>query len=119
MKARHVMAKRDKASRADCHSGNYPTNRQCYANTRNRGYVILGNLQMSVRTKKLIGSIAILILLVIYCMVALAIAEAYLAKAHWALQALYFAFTGILWVVPAMALVKWMVVDKSVSPRDG
>lgn len=63
---------------------------------------------MPVRVKKLIGTVIIVALVVIYALVATAVATAFLAEAAWWAHLLYFLFTGILWVVPAMFVIAWM-----------
>jgi len=69
---------------------------------------------MSTSIKKLFGTVALVALVIIYALVATAIASARLAEAEWWVHMLYFFFTGILWVVPAMFIIKWMLT----LPRD-
>ena len=71
---------------------------------------------MPVRIKKLIGTVIIVALVVIYALVATAVATALLADAAWWVHLLYFLFTGILWVVPAMFVIAWM--ERSRATRD-
>jgi len=63
---------------------------------------------MPVRLKKLIGTILIVALVVIYALVATTVATYRLADSPWWVHLLYFLFTGVLWVVPAMLLIRWM-----------
>jgi len=63
---------------------------------------------MPVRLRKFIGTILIVLLVVIYSMVATAIAVRTLATAPGWVHLLYFVLTGLLWVVPAMVIIKWM-----------
>lgn len=63
---------------------------------------------MPVRLKKLIGAFAILALVVIYAVLAVTVATYRLGNAPWWEQLAYFLFTGLLWVVPAMAVISWM-----------
>ena len=58
--------------------------------------------------RKLIGTFLIVTLVVVYALVAVAVAGATLATAPWYAHALYFMFSGVLWVVPAMFIIKWM-----------
>ncbi len=64
---------------------------------------------MSSSAKKLLGTVALVALVVIYALVATAIASAHLAESAWWIHMLYFFFSGILWVVPAMFIIKWML----------
>ena len=63
---------------------------------------------MPIRLKKFIGMILLLSLVLIYAIVAVMIASAQLAESHWSVHLAYFAFSGLLWVVPAMVIIKWM-----------
>ncbi|MEQ8295571.1 DUF2842 domain-containing protein [Nitratireductor sp. CAU 1489] len=64
---------------------------------------------MSVRVKKLIGTVLLVALVVIYALLATAIATARLAESGALVHLAYFLFTGLLWILPAMAIIKWMV----------
>lgn len=63
---------------------------------------------MTVRTRKLIGTIALVIFLGAYAWVAVVIGAGRISHApHWA-QFAYFLAAGLLWVLPAGALIRWM-----------
>jgi hypothetical protein len=64
---------------------------------------------MSTSLKKLIGTILLVVLVIVYALVATAIAAARLADAPGWAQAVYFMVSGVAWVVPAMFIIKWMV----------
>ena len=55
----------------------------------------------------------IVILVIVYALVAVAIASATLANAPWYAHMLYFMFSGVLWVVPAMVIIKWMSTESA------
>lgn len=59
--------------------------------------------------RKLIGAIVLVALIAIYALVATTIAAARLADAPGWVHFLYFLFTGLLWVLPGMAIVSWML----------
>lgn len=63
---------------------------------------------MPVRLKKLIGTILLVLLVAIYALLATIIAVANLAESSAWVHLLYFAVTGILWILPAMAIIWWM-----------
>ncbi|MGO4440618.1 DUF2842 domain-containing protein [Rhizobium sp. RAF56] len=63
---------------------------------------------MPVRLRKFIGMILIVVLVVLYSMVATTIAVNALATSPWWVHLAYFVLTGLLWVVPAMLIIKWM-----------
>jgi hypothetical protein len=63
---------------------------------------------MPIRLRNFIGTILIIVLVLVYALVANTIAVATLGNAPWWGHLLYFLFTGLLWVLPAMVLIKWM-----------
>jgi hypothetical protein len=64
---------------------------------------------MTQRTRKLIGTFLIVTIALLYAVVATTIAAAKLADASGWVHLIYFLFTGILWVVPAMFIINWML----------
>jgi len=63
---------------------------------------------MSIRIRKLIGAVALLTLVIVWALLAMAIAQPVLATANGVVAALYYVIAGLGWVLPAMPLVKWM-----------
>lgn len=63
---------------------------------------------MPVRLKKLIGTVLLIVIVILYAIVATAIASATLANASGWVQLLYFLLTGLVWILPAMVIIKWM-----------
>lgn len=70
---------------------------------------------MPVRLKKLIGMILLVTLVITYAIVATTIASAYLGVSSGWVHLAYFALSGLLWVLPAMLIIKWMAGPK--APR--
>ena len=68
---------------------------------------------MPVRLKKLIGTFLLVALVIVYAVFATIIAVAQLGNSPAWVHLLYFFFTGILWVLPAICLLY-----TSPSPRD-
>ncbi len=64
--------------------------------------------EMPVRLRKLIGTILIIILVIVYALAAVTFASLLLGAAPWWVHLMYFFFTGLLWVLPAMLIIKWM-----------
>jgi hypothetical protein len=63
---------------------------------------------MSIRVRKFIGAVALLVLVVIWSLGAMAIAQFPLIKANAFGEAMYYVIAGLGWVLPAMPLVRWM-----------
>lgn len=63
---------------------------------------------MPVRLRKFIGIILIVVLVLLYALLATTIATLALGTSPWWVHFLYFLLTGVLWVVPAMLIIKWM-----------
>ena len=67
---------------------------------------------MPVRLRKFIGTILIVILVLFDAVLPNTIAVATLGNAPWWGHLLYFFLTGLLWVLPAMLIIKWMAGPK-------
>lgn len=69
---------------------------------------------MPLRLRKLIGMIALVAFVIIYALIVLSVASARAEAAPWWSHLLFFAIGGVLWVIPAMGIIKWMErpVDK-------
>lgn len=63
---------------------------------------------MPVRLRKFIGTILIVVLVIGYALLATLFASLLLGTAPWWVHLLYFTLTGLLWVLPAMLIIKWM-----------
>ncbi len=64
---------------------------------------------MPVRLRKFIGMVALVALVIVYAVLSTAVAVAQLAESGPLVHLLYYLLTGLLWVVPAMGIIKWMV----------
>ena len=85
---------------------------------------------MTARTRKLIGTVLLLLFLGAYTWAVVIIGAGRITLArHWA-QLAYFLIAGLLWVIPARLLIRWMqrpeaapaahsVADRSQSPTAG
>jgi hypothetical protein len=63
---------------------------------------------MRMRTRKLIGSVLLLIFVLSYVFGAAAVGSGRLAEAGAVTRLLYYLLAGLLWVYPAGLLVRWM-----------
>lgn len=63
---------------------------------------------MPYRLKKFIGMVLLVALVIIYALVAMAIASARLAESPWYIHLAFFGLSGVAWVVPAMGIIWWM-----------
>ncbi len=64
--------------------------------------------QMSLRLRKFIGAIALFVLVIVWALVAMALAQTPLIRDHALASVAYYVIAGMGWVVPAMPLVYWM-----------
>ena len=63
---------------------------------------------MTARTRKLIGTVGLLVFLAVYAWIAVVIGAGRITLAsHW-VQLAYFVAAGLLWVIPAGLLMRWM-----------
>ena len=63
---------------------------------------------MPPRLRSFIGTILIIILVIVYALLATTIATLTLATSPWWVHLLYFLLSGLLWILPAMLIIKWM-----------
>ncbi len=64
---------------------------------------------MSIRTRKFVGTILLLLLVAVWSLLAMAFAQFPALGESRALQLGYYVVVGMGWVLPAMPLVKWML----------
>ncbi len=62
--------------------------------------------------RSFIGTILIIVLVIVYALAATTFASLLLGTAPWWVHFLYFLLTGLLWVLPAMLIIKWMAGPK-------
>ena len=63
---------------------------------------------MNPRTKKLIGTLVILVWLPIYALTAMGVGVHVLPHAAWYVTLLYYALAGTLWIIPVGLMLPWM-----------
>jgi hypothetical protein len=63
---------------------------------------------MTMRIRKLIGTVALLVLVAVWSLVAMTLAQSVLTDINGFVAAIYYVVAGLGWVIPAMLLVKWM-----------
>ncbi len=63
---------------------------------------------MSMRMRKLIGTVVMLAFIFFYALFAMAIAEGRITQAPKLVQTLAYVVLGLIWVIPLMPLVRWM-----------
>jgi hypothetical protein len=72
---------------------------------------------MSVRARKFVGTIALIVLVAVWALLAMALAQSVLTDINGFVAALYYITAGLGWVLPAMPLISWMArPDKAETP---
>ncbi|WP_025031622.1 DUF2842 domain-containing protein [Nitratireductor aquibiodomus] len=64
---------------------------------------------MPVRLRKFIGMLALVALVAVYAILSTAIAVAQLAESGPLVHLAYFCLSGLLWIIPAMFIIRWMI----------
>jgi hypothetical protein len=67
---------------------------------------------MPIRLRKLIGAVALIVLVVSWALIAMALAQSPVIKANGLVEVIYYVVAGLGWVLPAMPLVRWMSTSK-------
>jgi len=70
---------------------------------------------MSVRLRKFVGALALFVLVIVWALVAMALAQAPAVREHAVAAVIYYVIAGLGWVLPAMPLVRWM--SRTPDPR--
>jgi hypothetical protein len=63
---------------------------------------------MSIRVRKLIGTVALLVLVIVWALLAMALAQSALTDISGWVAALFYVMAGLGWVLPAMPVISWM-----------
>jgi uncharacterized membrane protein YedE/YeeE len=64
---------------------------------------------MKIRQRKLLGTVILLVLVAVWSLVAMALAQAPWIAGSRLVQFFYYVIVGLGWVLPAMPLISWMV----------
>lgn len=63
---------------------------------------------MTIRTRKLFGTVALLLLALTWSLMGMAVAQIPVLAGSAILQAIFYVVAGMGWVLPAMPIVSWM-----------
>ena len=63
---------------------------------------------MTIRTRKFLGTIALLVLVVVWSLMGMTIAQTPWLANSGLLQAIFYVVAGLGWVLPAMPIISWM-----------
>lgn len=69
--------------------------------------IALPTLGLSKNTRKLLGTVATVVFLLVYVFFAAVLGDAVVTK-HWAIQTIFFLVLGLVWIFPVMAIIRWM-----------
>jgi hypothetical protein len=64
---------------------------------------------MKIRTRKLLGTIALLLLAAVWSLMGMVVAQTPWLANSGVLQAVFYVVAGLGWVLPAMPIVSWML----------
>jgi hypothetical protein len=71
---------------------------------------------MPIRLRKLIGAVALLLLVIVWALAAMALAQIVLASVTGWVAAIYYLVAGLGWILPAMPLIRWMSQPDAPQP---
>lgn len=71
---------------------------------------------MNPRLRSFIGTVALIVLLVVYFVIILAIAAVVLPGRGVGFELAFWGVTGLLWALPAGIIIKWMAKDQPRPP---
>jgi Na+-transporting NADH:ubiquinone oxidoreductase subunit NqrD len=70
---------------------------------------------MRLRSRKFVGAIALFVLVIVWALVAMALAQSPAIRDNSVASVVYYIVAGLGWVIPAMPLVRWMSGAGSVT----
>ncbi len=71
---------------------------------------------MPIRLRKFLGTIALFVLVIVWALVAMALAQSPAIHDSALLSIAYYVIAGIGWVLPAMPIVVWMSPRRTAKP---
>lgn len=74
---------------------------------------------MTLRTRKLVGTVLLLAFLFAYALLAMLVAVVLQVRESRVIEVLYYALAGFAWVLPAGLLIRWMHRPDAGNARDG
>ena len=74
---------------------------------------------MGARTRKLVGTILLLIVLIVYALAVMLAAAAVLPAGGKIVELIFYTVAGLAWVLPAGYLIKWMYAVPPETTRGG
>ncbi len=63
---------------------------------------------MTIRTRKFIGTVLLVLFMVVYALIAMALGASQIVGGPYILQVIYFLLAGLVWIIPAGILIRWM-----------
>ena len=69
------------------------------------------------RLRTFIGTVALLVLVCVWALLAMALAQSALTDINGWVAAIYYVVAGLGWVLPAMPLISWMAKPRPEKPR--
>ncbi len=63
---------------------------------------------MTIRTRKLIGAIVLIVFLTVYALIAMMVAIALQVNSSGLVEVIYYIVAGLAWTIPAGAIIWWM-----------
>ena len=63
---------------------------------------------MPVRLRKFVGAVSLFVLVIVWALIAMAVAQFPAIRDNPVLSILYYVIAGLGWILPAMPLVSWM-----------
>jgi hypothetical protein len=71
-------------------------------------HVTAGTMRMTMRTRKLVGTVVLLVFLAVYALLTMLVAVVLQVNSSKIVELLFYVVGGLAWVVPAALLVRWM-----------
>ncbi|SDR12337.1 DUF2842 domain-containing protein [Pseudovibrio sp. Tun.PSC04-5.I4] len=62
---------------------------------------------MASSLRRFVGMVFLVSFVLVYCFIVMVIGDITMVNQHWSLKLVFFAITGLIWVVPAAMIISW------------
>jgi hypothetical protein len=73
---------------------------------------------MPIRLRKLLGTVALFLLVTVWALLAMALAQTPAVAENRMIAMIYYVVAGLGWVLPAMPLIRWMSGKRTTDPAE-
>lgn len=62
---------------------------------------------MASSLRRFVGMVFLVSFVLVYCFIVMVIGDITMVNQHWSMKLVFFAITGLIWVIPAAMIISW------------